>query len=1676
MIRRLFSLLLCGALLLSLSPPAAAWDGLSGADAPVRAGTAGDVMYLDEYGQEKHTQEQGIQVTEVTADTTAWTNGWYVVNGEVPIASRITVTGDVHLILANDCTLNAENGGINVAEDNSLTIYAQSSGDSAGALVAVGNKYQAGIGGNTKQNSGSITINGGTVNTTGGYMGAGIGGGRNGAGGNIIINSGKVTATTVQFGAGIGSGDQCSIYNNATNITINGGDVTAIGVDSSAGIGGGSSGGGCTIKITGGNVNAQGGVYAAGIGSGRLGSNGIIEISGGVITTTGGIEGAGLGSGTGGKGGTITITGGTVNACGGNKGAGIGSGERGWGGTITITGGTVDATSENSGAGIGGSGTPGTFSTGANGNAFITTSSIADQSSKEDWSGVIFEGNDGAVYGEQTIQTDTEIPAAKTLTIPDGSILTISSGVTLTNNGTIINNGTIKNNGTIINNGIIINYTTIDNNNGTIHVESGGKLGGKPVEGGTVNLPPTPEQYPNLTPGDTYWFDLSKAEIPGTPNAEKPSIPDTTLHWVPFTYVGTVNAYKLTSEQATTEEYATRNKYDHSLFIADYNVTHTVSWNDLNAAGKIFGTDYTSGGIKYILRAPSVGSDNNDKTTPESNEWDTILNKDPSHSGWIKNWEYMFSWGQDTCSSYSDPAIRGHNKVHSWNTNNAKAQSTGTGFRPVLELPAASGLQVVTLNLNGGKTGTTAQSGPINIVVKSGGSFTAPSGEGLTAPSGQAFAGWQSGSMVYKAGETVPSGETALTAYWVSPPSITSQPHQNAEAFIGERVEFIVLASGDPTPTYQWQVSKNSGVNWEDIIGETSSTYTIKSAEIDMNTWQYRCIVTNIGGSVTSDVTTMTVKKPTPTASLFTFTPPADLTYSGTPKAAAVDSNVTGMGAVTLRYFKDGAAVQPVDAGEYTVQADIAEGTSYAAATGLSDPSWSFTITQAGNSITDLTCADIRFGATPQPSAKAAFGTPSYTYSDTPDGSYGPWNPSNAAGIWYVKAAVEETDNYKGAEATASFTVEDAPVTTYLVTVNGGSGSGSYTAGDRVTVTANVPSGKRFTGWTVNQGSVTLANSVTTSFTMPDHDVVITANFEDIPTPPPIVRYRVTVEADGGGTVSGGGTYRRNTTVTITAAAYEGYRFVAWTENGRTVSSSERFTFTILSDRSLVAVFEQEDDPVPPEHVHAWAAEWSGDDTHHWHECLAENCSIIDDSEKDGYAAHVYDDEWDESCDVCGHIRPVTPPEPEHVHAWASAWSTDSSHHWHDCLAEDCEIVNDNEKDGYAAHVYDDEWDESCDVCGHIRPVTPPEPEHVHAWASAWSTDSSHHWHECLTEGCDIISNSEKDGYAAHTPSEWIVDIPASSNAAGRRHRECTVCGWVTETESIPATGGDSRPSGGGSSGGGSNSTTYPPVVEQPSTGGSAAEVSPSNPRPGDTVTITPKPDEGYETDTVTVTSRNGKPVKVTARPNGTYAFTQPSGSVTIAVTYKPTQPIQPVETPWNSPFADVSRGEWYYDAVRFVFERGLMNGYDDGRFGPNDPLTRAQFTQILFNKEGRPAAYYPMAFSDVSGDAWYAGAVLWTASQGIVGGYGDGSFGPHDYITREQLAVMLWRYTGSPAATNKELYFNDESEISGFALEALRWAVENGILTGYGDGQLAPQGQATRGEVAQMLYRLWKG
>ena len=214
------------------------------------------------------------------------------------------------------------------------------------------------------------------------------------------------------------------------------------------------------------------------------------------------------------------------------------------------------------------------------------------------------------------------------------------------------------------------------------------------------------EQF-TLAPGGRYYFDLSAMNIPGTANG---SLPDSTLHYVPFTYVGTVEAYKLTSAMATTEEYAQQNKYAHSLFVADYAVTLKVNWNNLDTASLIFGKNYASGGVDYTLRAPScgsgfTGSDDSERGTPQSNEWDAVLDK---NSGYVKNWNDIYSWGQDT-SSYESwyRAVRGSNSARYWSNGYASTSHPLVGFRPVLEVLnsdtlGSDGMKVVSLDLGGG--------------------------------------------------------------------------------------------------------------------------------------------------------------------------------------------------------------------------------------------------------------------------------------------------------------------------------------------------------------------------------------------------------------------------------------------------------------------------------------------------------------------------------------------------------------------------------------------------------------------------------------------------------------------------------------------------------------------------------------------------------------------------------------------------------------------------------------------------------------------------------------------------------------------------------------------------------------------------------------------------------------
>ena len=284
-----------------------------------------------------------------------------------------------------------------------------------------------------------------------------------------------------------------------------------------------------------------------------------------------------------------------------------------------------------------------------------------------------------------------------------------------------------------------------------------------------------PDEQFTLAPGGRYYFDLSAMNIPGTANG---SLPDSTLHYVPFTYVGTVNAYKLTSAMATTEEYAQQNKYAHSLFVADYAVTHKVNWNNLDTASLIFGKDYVAGGVDYTLRAPScgsgfTGSGDSECGTPQSNEWDAVLDK---NSGYIQNWNKMYSWGQDT-SSYElwYRAVRGYSSARSWSHDYAGSSFPVVGFRPVLEVLnpdtlGPDGLKVVTLDLNGGKLG--GSSDAIQIIVKTGSEFTAPASDGMTRPAGDtgSYFMWLDGNgNSYEPGDSVPADVTTLTVQWTAP-------------------------------------------------------------------------------------------------------------------------------------------------------------------------------------------------------------------------------------------------------------------------------------------------------------------------------------------------------------------------------------------------------------------------------------------------------------------------------------------------------------------------------------------------------------------------------------------------------------------------------------------------------------------------------------------------------------------------------------------------------------------------------------------------------------------------------------------------------------------------------------------------------------------------------------------
>ena len=332
----------------------------------------------------------------------------------------------------------------------------------------------------------------------------------------------------------------------------------------------------------------------------------------------------------------------------------------------------------------------------------------------------------------------------------------------------------------------------------------------------------------------------------------------------------------------------------------------------------------------------------------------------------------------------------------------------------------------------------------------------------------------------------------------------------------------------------------------------------------------------------------------------------------------------------------------------------------------------------------------------------------------------------------------------------------------YDLNVINGQGTGKYAINKTVEITANpAPEGKEFDKWVVVEDTVAVADITKpkTTLTTKGVDAWVVATYKDIGSV--AVDHTLTVVNGSIYSSSNPGKFKRNEEVTLYSKEIK--NFDKWVVTSGSVvailPNENTLNVTIITsdEDTTIEATRKSDASV---HTHTYGA-WSNDDADHWHECTDAACTDKAGSVKDK-AGHVYDDDADTTCNVCGYVRTVTPPAPVHTHTYG-AWSNDDADHWHECTDAACTDKAGSVKDK-AGHVYDDDADTTCNVCGYVRTVTPPAPVHTHTYG-AWSNDDADHWQECTDAACTDKAGSVKDK-AGH-----VYDDDADTT--------CNVCGYV---------------------------------------------------------------------------------------------------------------------------------------------------------------------------------------------------------------------------------------------------------------------------------------------------------
>ena len=1059
----------------------------------------------------------------------------------------------------------------------------------------------------------------------------------------------------------------------------------------------------------------------------------------------------------------------------------------------------------------------------------------------------------------------------------------------------------------------------------------------------------SPDEQFSLTPGGRYYFDLSAMNIPGTANG---SLPDSTLHYVPFTYAGTVNAYKLTSAMATTEE---QNKYDHSLFIADYNVTFKVDWNQLNEKQMIFGTPYTSYGVNYTMRAPSAGSqannnngkdDSSTRGIPKSNEWDAILDKanqdwKDNTSGYIKNWSGKYSFGQDNHADASYRVIRGYDSARYWISINAAYSDPSVGFRPVLEVLnsdtlGSGGLKVVTLDLGGGTLGNSSED--IQIIVKTGSEFTAPASDGLTRPDGNTgsyFMWLGSNGKLYAPGASVPADVTKLTAQFALSEQFSLKP--------GDTYYFDL--SGEDIPGTANSGNSDGAVSLPDTslhyvpftyVG-TIEAYKLTSATVtteeyaQQNKYPHSLFVADYAVTHTVSWDDLNTK------SLIFGKNYASGGVDYTLRAPSVGSNSTGSGESQHDTPSNNEWDRILDKNSGYIQN---WNKMYSWGQDTSSAAESFRAYRGYNSArswyyTSSSFRNVYLGFRPvlevlNPDTLGSDGMKAVTL-DLNGGKLG--GSSDAIHI-IVKNGSAFT-----APASDGLTRPDGNTGSYFMWLDGN--GKSYEPGD--SVPADV-------------------TELTVQWTAPTYTVTLNA---------------------GDGTINSGNvtSYTYGVGATLpTDVTRTGYTFKGWYDNeGLTGDPVTAIGNTETGNKEYWAKWEinQYTITVKPENGKA-------------------DITITQD-----------------------YGTPITAPTLT--------------------------------REGYQFNG----WDKTF-------PTTMPAGDMT--ITAQWTLNRY------------TISYNLNNGTATGNPDSYTVESDAITLNTPTRPGY-TFTGWsgtgldgennMTVTIPTGSTGERSytahwRYNGGGSGG----SSSYPITIPGKTENGSVT-VSPKSASAGSTVTITVKPDSGYVLETITATDKNGNDLKLTDKGNGKYTFTMPTSKVEIKATFMEDNSVLNF-------FYDVPNDAYYYEAVKWAAENGITGGVGNSLFAPNQPCTRAQIVTFLWRAAGSPVVNYLMPFTDVDEGAYYAEAVRWAASTGIVTGLTETTFGTDSVCTRAQAAAMIYRCAqaqgkGFTGAWMFHLPFTDVPE---WAYESVAWCYMNSVTTGVSETSFAPGNDCTRAQIVTFLWR----